>query len=181
MPKQKLDKAFESLRFHWYNNPKIIFNLIESLKYKETVFLREGCVHRCIKSNASHYLMKNFSRYHFFENENFNLYNSLAHYPNLPMFSFNRYNKRTEQDQFNKQYTDFMKGYDFLIDIDNPDIKSALNTLKAVMKDFKGVPYYVLFSGKKGYHLKVDYFDFPKELKELNWNQLSELFKKFED
>lgn len=174
----ELDPKFEALRRTWYSNQLILYQIIENLKYKETVFLRSGCVHRCIKANAIRFLEMNFDRYKFFK-EPFNLYGSLAHYPDMPSFSFNRVEKRQEQDQFNLDYQDYMTKYDFLIDIDNPDLAHALVTLKKSMEHFKGVPYYTIFSGTKGFHIKVDYDDFPDEFKQMSFVDLCNLFKRF--
>jgi len=124
------------------------------------------------------YLDMNFDRYHFFE-EPFNLYGSLAWYPDMPMFSFNRLEKRKEMDKFNLDYRKYMTKYDFLLDIDNPKIGSALDTLKKVMIHFKGVPYSVKFSGKKGFHIFVEYDDFPDSFKAMPMDELCEMFKRF--
>jgi len=170
---------FEGLRKQWYQSKPVIFEIIKRLMYKEAVFLRDGCVHRCIKANAVHYLQQNFERYHF-DSEPFNLYGSLGHFPNLPMFSFNRNIKREEMTEFNKHYLKFMKGYDFMLDIDNLDLELAYKTAHNVKKDFDKmkIPYWLLFSGNKGFHIRVDYQDFPKNLKQMKYENLVALFKR---
>jgi hypothetical protein len=172
---------FDPLRRAWYGNNIILFQVIENLKYRETVFIAKGKpVIRCVKANAMRYLQMNFERYRFLS-EPFNLYGSLAHFPNLPMFSFNRVEKRKEMDDFNVQYRDYIKKYDFMMDIDAEDgkILTALDTLKRILPLWDGIPYYVVFSGTKGFHIRVDWDDFPEEYQRMNFTDLSNLFKKF--
>ena len=173
-----MDERFEALRRTWYANPNIQYNIIDTLKYRECVLLREGCVHRCIKANAVRFLAMNWERYHFFK-EPFNMYGSLAHYPALPMFSFNRTDKRKEMDTFNDEYMKYIKGYDFLIDIDNPKIGIALKSLlniRKLLRDYN-VPYWVIFSGTKGFHIRIDYEDMPDAVKSLPWLKLAEVYR----
>ena len=172
------NQGLEVLRRQWYNNPIILFQIIENLKYRETVFLRKGCCHRCIKANAVRFLQMNFSRYKFMD-EPFNLYGSLAHYPDMPSFSFNRVEKRKEMDRFNKEYGGYLDKYDFMFDIDNPDIDEAHQSLIKILPFFADIPYYVVFSGTKGFHIRVDYEDFPQKFKAMNFPELADLFKRF--
>lgn len=173
------DPKFEALRRVWYTNQSILYNIIECLKYRECVFIAKGKgVIRCVKANAIRFLQMNFERYHFLEHP-MNLYGSLSLFPSMPMFSFSRQEKRKEQDDFNIEYKQYLKGYDFLMDIDNPNIKSALRTLMTSQEHFQGIPYYVLFSGTKGMHLKVDYEDMPQEFKDMPIPDLCDLFKRF--
>ena len=74
--KFELDPKFEALKRQWYKEKFVLFNIIKTMMYKETVFLRKGCVHRCIKANAVRYLEMNFDRYHF-HSEPMNLYSSI--------------------------------------------------------------------------------------------------------
>lgn len=180
MAKFDLDPRFERLRKEWYQTPNVLFNIIDRLKYREAVFLRKGTVHRCLKINKTDYFHSNAKRYHFYE-EPMNLYGSLAHYPNMPMFSHNLKEKREEMDRFNEEYLDYMKGYDFLMDIDNVDIEHAYWTFKQVKKIFDEhkVIYWAQNSGKKGFHIRIDYEDFSPQLKSLSFTELAARFKKF--
>lgn len=170
-----------ALRRAWYSNPTILYNIIECLKYRETVFIaKDKGVIRCVKANAVKFLQMNFKRYHFLEQE-FNLYGSLGHFPNLPMFSFNRVEKRKEQDVFNTEYQNYLSGYSFLLDVDAEDkqIGTALTSLRAILKHFQGISYYIILSGQKGFHIKVDYEDMPDEFKQMSIPDLCNMFKKF--
>jgi hypothetical protein len=175
-----LDQRFERLKGIWYNNINVLFNIIDGLKYREAIFLRKGTVHRCLKINKIDYFKLNAKRYHFWD-EPLNIYGSLAHYPNMPMFSHNIKEKRAEMDSFNEEYLDYMTGYDFLMDIDNRDLELALGSLLSIKKIFDDyqVPYYCVFSGTKGFHLKVTYEDFDDDLKALSFPTLAKKFKQF--
>lgn len=182
MAKFDLDDRFERLRKIWYSSPNVLFNIIDNLKYREAVFLRKGTVHRCLKINKTDYFHSNAERYHFY-NEPMNLYGSLAHYPQLPMFSHNIVEKRKEMDDFNDNFVGYMTKYDFLMDIDNEDLELAYGSLieiKKIFDDYK-VPYFVVFSGKKGFHIRVDYDDFDDELKGLSFDHLAFRLKTFSE
>ena len=175
-----MDKEFEKLRKQWYSDDNVMFNIIDNLKYRETTVIRKGLAHRCLKINAIRYFVANASRYHFFDEE-FNLYASLGMFPDLPMFSFGMQDKRKEMDEFNVSFTKYMTGYDFLMDIDNKDLRLAYSTtykIKKIFDDYK-IKYYLLFSGNKGFHFRVDYTDFPLSLKKLKWSELAMKLKRF--
>lgn len=176
----EMDEDFEKLRRQWYKDENVLFNIIDHQKYRETVFIRKGVAHRCIKANAIKYLVANFSRYHFNE-EPFNIYGSLAKFPDLPMFSFNRIQKKQQMNQFNVSFPKYMTTYDFLMDIDNEDLKLAYSTAFKVKRvlDSKKIPYYLIFSGKKGFHFRVDYEDFPQEMKVIKFPELAQKLKRF--
>ena len=173
-------EQLEALRKAWYQRTDVLYQIIEKSKYRETTFIRVGVAHRCIKANAMRYMVSNFNRYHFLKEE-FNLYHSLAHYPDLPMFSFNRFDKKPEMEKFNKEYINYMTGFDLMIDIDNPDLSLAYSSAyktKEILDRYE-IPYWLMFSGNKGFHFRVDYEDFPKEIKGLGFVSIAKLFKEF--
>jgi len=174
-----MDEEFESMRKLWYKNENILFNIIESTKYRETAFLGEYCV-RCMKVNAVRYLQKNFDRNRFFQKP-FMIYFSLSKFPNIPMFSFNQQERREQQDEFNTNYLKFITGYDFLFDFDNPNLMLSYSTTYKVKKIFdeRKIPYSLIFSGSKGFHIRVHYEDMCDELKSMSFPDLCLLFKTF--
>lgn len=175
-----MDERFERLKKVWYGDRRILFNIIENFKYREGVFLSDHATIRCIKANKIDYLLRNFDRYDFMKTP-YNVYNSLAHYPNLPMFSFNKIQKRTEMDDFNINFMRYMTGYDFLLDIDNPDIGKAYKTLvkvKQIFDEYK-IPAWYCFSGKKGFHVRIYYDDLPMDYKNMGFKDMCDMFKKF--
>lgn len=119
-------------------------------------------------------------RYRFLSEE-YNLYASLSHYPNLPMFPFSHPDKIKQMKEFNKVHLDYATGYDFCIDLDGEvgKLGVVIEQLKRILPYFKNIPYYCTFSGKKGVHLRVDYDDFSDDLKKLSVVELISLFKTF--
>lgn len=176
-----MDERFEALRRQWYNNPVIMHNIIERNKYRETAFISTNKIAvRCLKVNASHYMAQNFKRWRFFK-EPFNVYHSLATYPDMPMFSFSPKDKRQEMNEFNKTHTDYIKGFDFMFDIDNPNIQLSYSSTAKVKKIFDKyqIPYWLQPSANKGFHLRVDYIDFATEMKTWKWQTLADNLKRF--
>jgi len=176
-------QEFERMKTAWYQSEPVQFEIIKNLQFRETCFIntisKEKAI-RYVKANAIRYLMMNFSRYKFLENT-YNLYGSLALFPNMPMFSFNSKEKANEQKFFNENYMEFIKGYDFLLDIDSQNIELAYlesHKIKQIFDKFK-VIYSLKFSGKKGFHFEVKYSDFPQWLKVKSFHELESLFKLF--
>lgn len=174
---------FERMRKAWYMSEPVQFEIIKSLMYRETCFINtitKSFAVRFIKANAIKYLMKNFDRYDFFSNT-YNLYGSLATFPNMPMFSFNIADKQREQKDFNDNFLTYMTGYDFLMDIDSENIETAYNQtyqIKKIFDQYK-IIYSLKFSGKKGFHFEIRYTDLPMELKSLSFKQLEKVYKTF--
>jgi hypothetical protein len=180
-----MDKKWEILRKKWMGNDNVLFNILDGIKYRETVLIRlptetrKTTTIRCIKANALKFLAQNFERFNYYHHP-YNLYSSLAQFPNLPSMSFNVKVRRQQMDEFNEHYESYIKGYDFLFDIDNEDLKLAyaqMYKLKTMLSEFR-VPYTVTFSGGKGFHVRVAYEDFPKYLTEMSYPELSATLKR---
>lgn len=186
MEYEEMDEEFEKLRYRWYHDTDVLFQLIANLKYREGIFLRgatkshKSVAHRCLKMNMIQYFMLNVERYHFLE-EPLNLYSSLATVPNMPMFSFVIEEKQEQMRDFNKGFQDYATGYDFLLDLDNPDLELAYATATKVKRVFdeKQIPYSLIFSGKKGFHFRISYDHFPQWIKDLKWQEIADTFKLF--
>lgn len=180
------DDRFEALRKQYYMSDNVLFSIIDCIKFRECAFIRletaqrKPVTIRCVKANATHYLRKNFERFDFLTNP-FNLYSSLAKFPNMPMFSFNPKIRRDQQDQFNDTFIDYMQSYDFLFDIDNDDLQVAYATAYKVKSifDAEKIPYSLTFSGNKGWHIRVEYEDFSPELQALPKDELCWTLKRF--
>jgi len=184
-PKYKPDPEWEKLKQEWYSHVCVKYEIIKNLMHRETAVIHvvnSKKTLRCLKINAVRYLEMNDSRYKLFE-EPYNIYASLSKFPNLPVFSFSTYVKRQQQQQFNKEYKDYITEFDYLMDIDNEDISKARETcleVKKIFDKFK-VPYSVMFTGKKGFHIRVSYEDFPDWLKQKSWDEMSTILKTFSE
>lgn len=168
----------------WYNTPAIAFELIASMKYRESVFIAKNrpTVQRMLKINAVRYMYMNFDRYKFYDEEYlYNVYSSVAHFPSLLMCSFKWEEKKEQVALFNANFQDYVKGYDLFIDLDNENPKlvySSTKRLKEIFDKYK-LPYSLIFSGNKGYHINIDYNNLPKQLQQMKYKDLSILFKLF--
>lgn len=184
MPKTIPIEELERLKIKWYHNKVIAFEIIKAIKYRETVFLdvNRPNTNRNLKINAIRYLYKNFDRFKFFDDNNlYNIYNSVARYPNMPMFSFKTDDKREQRAEFNRDFKKYIEGYDFVIDIDNPDLNKAYDSTNKIKKLFDGyeIPYSLKFSGKKGFHFTVPFGYLPDKIEALGWGRMKDLFKMF--
>jgi len=160
-----------------------MFEIIKTLKYKETVFIdtnnTRGTI-RCVKANAVRYLISNFENFRFYD-KHMNLYGSLSHYPNMPMFSYAHKERIQQREQFNKDALSLTERYDFLFDIDNTDIKQSYATTSAIKEIFdeKKIKMSLIFSGNKGFHIKIDYKDFPEWMRKMRIPDLIDKLKLF--
>jgi hypothetical protein len=180
------DPKFEELRKQYYNSENVMFQLCEGLKYREGVFIRlptERLKHttiRCCKMWAVRFIRMNFERYRF-QKHPYNVYASVAKYPNMPMLSFNNDRRREEMDDFNKSYWSLMEAYDFLLDIDNADLRIAYATAYKTKQLFASanIPFTLMFSGNKGFHIRVTFEDFPQDMQALPKPELIDILKRF--
>lgn len=168
----------------WYNSPSIAFNMIDSMKFRESVLIAKNrvAVQRMLKINAIRFMYKNFERYRFHGDEYlYNVFNSVAHFPQLPMTSFKAETKKDEMALFNANYGDYIKGYDLFIDLDNENmdlVYASTKKLKDLFDKYK-LPYVLTYSGSKGFHLTIDYKDLPDQIKDLPYKDIAHLFKLF--
>lgn len=167
-----------NLRKRWYSEPLTLLEMVKNMQGREVAFLegktelplltKSASPVRCIKAHSLSYLLSNFNAFSFTEKP-YNLYCSVATFENLPMFSYNPSKRKEEQDAFfhGSGFDLCIKGYDFVIDLDNKDLNEAYLDAKKVKKVFDefGLKYYLKFSGSRGFHFVVkDNNFFPKEL-----------------
>jgi len=174
----------EIMAKQWYNTDAVAFELINTMKFRESIFIatnRRKPI-RCLKINAVRFLYKNFDKFQFFGDENlYNIYSSVAHFPDFPMFSWNYEEKQEQQSKFNANFMDYVKGYDFFVDLDNPNpelVHASSTRLKNIYDDYK-IMYSLPYSGTKGFHFNVNYENFPEKLKNIPFDKLANLFKLF--
>ena len=90
-----------------------------------------------------------------------NLYHSVSlFHPKVPVFSYNLKKRRKDDayKEFNKNYKNYVKAYNLFIDFDADwNWKKALEDVKQVKKIFDEykIPYYVLNSSYKGFHIHI--------------------------
>jgi len=104
-----------------------------------------------------------------------NLYVSCAKLKNIPSFTFSPRKRSGETSGwFKEEYNSLIESYDILFDFDKKpedsweDLIEEVKELKAYLDDYS-VPYFLLFSGGKGFQIVVDGRYVPiKEIKDGN-------------
>lgn len=176
------------LRKQWYSRPDVLQQIIGCIKEREVSFMVPMTLRkekgnypvRCVKAHHSSYLLRNMQAFDFFNRE-YNLYHSIYVLQDMPMFTFHPLQRSEQQKEFFKKYDTYIKGLDFVMDFDGDKTlelsarveKAREQTMKvcALLDTFK-VPYCVMFSGSKGFHVEVRGFPPTQE-----WNKRTRLFQ----
>lgn len=96
-----------------------------------------------------------------------NLYISCAKIKSIPNFTWNMKERSEFTSQwFEKDFDNLLYEYDLFLDFDSTNqkkVKEDVSTIKEFL-DEDGVPYQIIFSGNKGYHIVIDgkYLHFEK-------------------
>jgi hypothetical protein len=165
----------DQLRREWYSRADVQQNIVPCICGREVAFMLPNSLRgesgnypvRCIKAHCSSYLLNNMRAFDFF-NRKYNLYHSIYLVRNMPMFSYLPQRRREQQQEFFKNYDNYVEGLDFVMDFDgdkNLPVEQRVDAARiATMQvcrilDEYEVPYCVIFSGSKGFHVEVR--DFP--------------------
>ena len=154
------------------NSGLIKYNMLDSigLKNHEFTILRKGKMMRgfnIYKTEAFDYVFKVFGL------ENIGLYHSICYLDNtkMPKRTFGDFFTRSKdaekrKNKYFKNYKKNVYGYDFIIDIDAPDIDSAYADAIVLFDFFKNYnfPFAVEFSGSKGFHYRIHWCDIKDEV-----------------
>lgn len=166
----KKSEAIEKKKLY-YSNIAVRFEIIKCLKHREMSMLNprididKKMVRYLIAFNLE-YLNKHLERFAF--NKCLaNLYHSVAILKEIPIFSYNlkERTKIQEYQDFNKNYDRYVVGYNLFIDIDNENWQESLKDtleVKKIFDEYK-VPYYILNSSYKGFHLHIPAEYMPKK------------------
>ena len=91
-----------------------------------------------------------------------NLYVGCARLKSIPNFTFNPKERSKETSEwFREEYNNLIVAYDLFLDFDKPpedsweDLIKEVKIFKEYLDDYK-VPYYLLFSGNKGFQIIID-------------------------
>lgn len=110
----------QSLKQIWYGKAFVLLEICKLAKNRELSFLPTDDSPnrvRCVNCSFVDILKKNFEGFHFMQ-RNFNLYYSLAHLKNMPMFSFAPETRKLQQADFTRNFNNYFVGYDLGIDFD---------------------------------------------------------------
>jgi hypothetical protein len=91
-----------------------------------------------------------------------NLYIGCAKIKSIPDFTFNPKERKNETSEwYHKKFDELIETYDLFFDFDKSpedsweDLIKEVNSLKEYLNEYK-VPYYLLFSGNKGFQIIID-------------------------
>jgi len=161
-------------RKKWYSQTFVLLEIVKCLKNRELAFISAKGelpkrVVRYMWAFAVDYLKKHFEwDYVNFYNNLINIYHSVAVIKGkLSYFSYNM-NERMKDEKyqdFNKNYIDYVEGFNFFLDIDgkeNPkDAYKDTQDIKKLFDDAK-IPYYLLNSSLTGFHIHIPIEYMPK-------------------
>lgn len=176
MENEEREKILVERQF-WYNQTYIIFEIVKVLHHRELCFLSakseetKKSVRYLISFNIN-YLKKHFDWVNFFK-FNVNMYHSVSILKEIPVFSYNmkERNKEDKYKDFNKNYKDFVVGYNLFCDFDGKEnFEKCLEEVKEAKKIFDEykLPYYILNSSFNGFHIQIPAEFMPKmEINEL--------------
>jgi hypothetical protein len=145
-------------RTEYYSDNRVLFEMVKIAKGRELSFLSPDLRVRNIKAHCISYLISNFKAFSFFK-EPHNVYYSLAHLFDMPVFSFNMALRAKQSKEFNDKFASYMVDYDLGIDMDSKEhgFKLCLEEtakVKGLFDEYK-VPYSLRMSGN-GFHINVD-------------------------
>jgi len=162
----------------YYKNREILFEMVKLMRGRESAWLSQE---RCIRNMKIHnlaYLNSNMNAFNFYKRR-YNLYISLASYNNMPLFSYDPRQRASQRAEFNKNYKDYMIGYDFFMDLDGDpnNLTPVYNEAKKLKKFFdeRKITYSLIFSGKKGFHFWIP----DKVFEEINLEERISFYKNF--
>lgn len=163
-------------RKDWYNTDYIVYNIISQLKYRYLSIIKQSKKDPKKKILSRYYMgysldlfRDSLKRNGAFDDTSSKIYFDLATYKDengfTPIFSFDKQQRKEQKKLFsgdpnknNGQYLKLIKSYDFAIDIDCKNLKTAwkdTKRIKGIFDEYK-LPYSLRFSGSKGFHFVID-------------------------
>lgn len=146
----------------WMKNRVVQYQIYLNCKGREIFFKDyEGGLHiRPMKIFSMQGIEYNLASCGFHEKP-FHFYSGIAKidWSLLREFPSSKKEWKAYREEFNQKFPEMVTGYDFVLDIDHKDIKQAweiANLVREVMRS-TGLPFYIVFSGSKGFHFRVDW------------------------
>jgi len=150
----------------FYNNIQVQYEIVKALHHREMSIItakteEKRFTTRYIVAFSVAYLKKHFERFYFYEVPR-NLYMSVATLKNIPIFSYNMEQRRKEPQyiEFNKNYKNYVDGYDLFLDVDFQDYEDLKKNYWQVLKinevftEYK-LPFWCMNSSLKGIHFHI--------------------------
>jgi hypothetical protein len=164
---EEKDKLLKQQHF-WYSQIFVLFQLIFQLKNRELALLNSKVEEshiatRFLYATSIDYLKSHLEALGVSKGTKLiNLYRSNAIFKDnaIPVSSYNLKIRTNEENyiEFNKQFSERAKGFDFIIDIDTKTIQKAYEIAEEVkaLFDERKLPYSLKFSGTRGFHFIID-------------------------
>lgn len=150
----------------WYKYKPVLFEIVKILKNRELAFISQKGEEpkRIVRYMIAFYvgmLEKHFGWMNF-DKGLINIYHSVAKFKDgsIPMFSYDLKTRTKQQDyiDFNRDYAKYVEGYNFFLDMDGKeDFEKCYEETKEIKKIFDTykIPYYMLNSSFKGFHIII--------------------------
>lgn len=149
-------------RENYYSHTFVRFEILKQLRGKEFACLdkieHKGNI-RYMNALNYDYLLLYFAKLRLVT-RNLTFYHSVANLKNLPRINFNLKTRMKEDDyiNFDKNFEQNMTGFDFFLDFDckeNFEIGyKEVKEFKSVLEELQ-VPYYILNSSARGFHIVI--------------------------
>jgi hypothetical protein len=164
-------------QYDYYNLKFVLFEIIKTLKNRELALLNSKSEEKHI---ATRYLYASSVKYlqmHLKElgvmrkQKLINLYrsNSTLKPNSIPVVTYDLKKRTKDKDylKFKQDFNKYITGMDFIIDIDAKTIKRAYHIAKKIKKFFDDnkLPYFIQFSGTRGFHIIIPCEYIPSKLK----------------
>lgn len=146
----------------YYSKKYIQYLLLEGVRDREFAFLsKAGANIRALKVRCIFDFERALKLVDYEKNKP-NIYKSVARLKNIPEFTFNPKKRSDETSEwFTNQFQKEVINYDLFFDFDKKE-NATLNDVLVEVKEFisylrdYNVPFYIVFSGKKGFHVMID-------------------------
>lgn len=164
----------------YYSDKSVLYELVKLMKGRESSVLGVGFPPvRCMKIHSINFLESNFKAFNFWSRV-YNIYTSIAKLEDMPTFSYAPPIRKKQQIMFNREFDNYVVGYDAPFDFDcdkdkigtdDFDDMATMWDMKEVMAilDEYQVPYYVKCSGR-GFHLEI-----PSEVMKLYCKDINQI------
>jgi len=171
------NKTDSQRRREWYySQPMVLYNIISQLKGRYLSVRKKNkkagkkfILARYYMGYSIPLLQDSLKRNNVLNDSSAKIYFDLATWKDesgiTPLFSFNMEKRKKQKKVFsgnpkkkNGRFLSLMNSYDFAIDIDSKNIKTAwkeAKKIKSILDDYR-LPYSLRFSGSKGFHFVID-------------------------
>jgi len=185
--------SLEKGREWYYSQPMVLYNIISQLKNKYLSVRKKNKKYDGIENKKKFILTRYYMGYsipllqdslkrnNVLFDSSAKIYFDLATWKDengiTPIFSFNMKERKEQKKVFsgnptknNGRYIQLINSYDFAIDIDCKNIKTAWKEAKKIKEIFDSyrLPYSIRFSGSKGFHFVIDYKWIKTKVKPIN-------------